>query len=57
VIQRTVPVLASDSPESLAARVLEMEHSILPEAMRLFAEDRITVVAGRTHVHIRSSQE
>ena len=57
VIQRTVPVLASDSPESLAARVLEMEHYILPEAIRLFAEDRITVVPGRTHVHIRSSQE
>jgi phosphoribosylglycinamide formyltransferase 1 len=57
VIQRTVPVLASDSPESLAARVLEMEHYILPEAIRLFAEGRITVEPGRTHVHIRSSQE
>lgn len=57
VIQRTVPVLASDSPESLAARVLEMEHHILPEAVRLFAEGRITVEPGRTHVHIRSSQE
>ena len=57
VIQRTVPVLASDSPESLAARVLEMEHHILPEAVRLFAEGRITVDPGRTHVHIRSSQE
>jgi phosphoribosylglycinamide formyltransferase-1 len=57
VIQRTVPVLASDSPESLAARVLEMEHYILPEAIRLFAEGRITVEPDRTHVHIRSSQE
>ncbi len=57
VIQRTVPVLASDSPESLAARVLAMEHHILPEAVRLFAEGRITVEPGRTHVHIRSSQE
>jgi len=57
VIQRTVPVLASDSPESLAARVLEMEHYILPEAIRLIAEGRITVEPGRTHVHIRSSQE
>ena len=57
VIQRTVPVLASDSPESLAARVLEMEHHILPEAVRLFAEGRVTVEPGRTHVHIRSFQE
>jgi phosphoribosylglycinamide formyltransferase 1 len=57
VIQRTVPVLASDTPESLAARVLEMEHYILPEAIRLFAEGRVVVEPGRTHVHIRSSQE
>ncbi len=57
VIQRTVPVLASDTPQSLADRVLEMEHHILPEAIRLFAEGRITVEPGRTHVHIRSSRE
>jgi phosphoribosylglycinamide formyltransferase 1 len=57
VIQRTVPVLASDSPDSLAGRVLEMEHHILPEAIRLFAEGRIVVEPGKTHVHIRSSRE
>ena len=59
VIQRTVPVLASDSPESLAARVLEMEHYILPEAIRLFAEgpDYGSGQAGLTFifVHPRSS--
>jgi len=53
VLQRTVPVLETDSPESLAARVLEMEHHILPEALRLFAEGRVTVADGETHVHIR----
>lgn len=57
VVQRTVPVLASDTPESLAARVLAMEHYILPEAVRLFAEGRIVVEPGRSHVHIRSLQE
>jgi phosphoribosylglycinamide formyltransferase-1 len=36
LIQRTVPVLPTDSPESLAARVLEVEHAILPEAVGMF---------------------
>ena len=57
VLQRTVPVLASDSAESLAARVLEMEHAVLPEAIRLFAEERISVVEGHSHVHIIPLQE
>jgi len=57
VLQRTVPVLASDSPESLAARVLEMEHSVLPEAIRLFAEGRVSVINGQSHVHISPLQE
>ena len=36
LIQRTVPVLPEDTPESLAARVLEVEHKILPEAAAMF---------------------
>ncbi|HEX2224527.1 MAG TPA: phosphoribosylglycinamide formyltransferase [Thermoanaerobaculia bacterium] len=34
LIQRTVPVLDSDTPESLAARILEQEHQAYPEALR-----------------------
>jgi len=37
LIQRTVPVLPSDDPETLAARVLEVEHRILPMAAGMFA--------------------
>ncbi|MBZ4219521.1 MAG: phosphoribosylglycinamide formyltransferase [Chlorobium sp.] len=33
LLQRTVPVLAGDTPESLAARVLECEHRLYPEAV------------------------
>ena len=36
LVQRTVPVLPDDTPESLAARVLEIEHRILPAAVSLF---------------------
>jgi len=43
VLQQTVPVVDSDTPESLAARVLKVEHEIYPEAVKLFAEGRIKV--------------
>ncbi len=41
VLQARVPVHASDSPERLAARVLDQEHRIYPEAIRWFAEGRL----------------
>ncbi len=41
VLQEPTPVLPDDTPETLAARVLELEHRLYPEAVRLFAADRI----------------
>ena len=35
VLQAAVPALADDTPESLAARILEQEHRLYPEAVRL----------------------
>lgn len=43
IVQRCVPVLDGDTPETLAARVLEVEHRILPEALQFFAEERVRV--------------
>ncbi len=40
ILQRSVPVLGSDTESSLAARVLEIEHQIYPQALRLVAEGR-----------------
>jgi phosphoribosylglycinamide formyltransferase 1 len=34
VVQRPVPVLDDDTPETLAARILEQEHLAYPEALR-----------------------
>lgn len=51
VVQRTVPVEEGDTVETLAARILPHEHSAYVEAIRLLAEDRLTV-EGRV-VHIR----
>jgi phosphoribosylglycinamide formyltransferase-1 len=39
--QSVVPVRAVDTPETLAARVLETEHQILPRAVRWVADGRI----------------
>ena len=41
VIQGTVPVMAGDSEDSLAARVLDVEHRIYPQAVRWFVEGRV----------------
>ena len=46
ILQRVVPVLEDDTPETLAARVFAQECEAYPEAIRLFAEGRL-VVAGR----------
>jgi phosphoribosylglycinamide formyltransferase-1 len=40
ILQRTVPVMPDDTPETLAARVLTVEHLILPEAIRMFLDGR-----------------
>ncbi len=45
VIQAAVPVLAHDTEETLAARVLQQEHRIYPQALRWFCEDRLLVAA------------
>ncbi len=46
IIQAAVPVTPDDNEASLSERILQCEHRIFPEAIRLFAEDRIKV-SGR----------
>jgi formyltetrahydrofolate-dependent phosphoribosylglycinamide formyltransferase len=43
ILQRTVPVLDGDTPNSLAKRVFEQECEAYPEAIRLFAEGRLKI--------------
>jgi phosphoribosylglycinamide formyltransferase-1 len=45
-----VPVRAGDTPETLAARILPLEHIIYPRAVRWFVEDRLVVADGRVTV-------
>jgi phosphoribosylglycinamide formyltransferase-1 len=41
VMQGAVAVRDDDTPETLAARILEIEHRIYPDALRLLASDRL----------------
>ena len=47
VLQEPVPVYADDTPDELADRVQNVEHRLYPEALRLFAENRVHR-SGRT---------
>lgn len=52
LLQAAVPVLDDDSEETLAARILEQEHRIYPEAVRLLAEGDL-IIHGRRVVRRR----
>jgi phosphoribosylglycinamide formyltransferase 1 len=41
LVQEAVPIVAGDTEETLAARVLEVEHRIYPQALKLVAEGRV----------------
>ena len=42
VLQEAVPVVEHDTPQTLAVRILEAEHRIYPEAVRLVLSGRLT---------------
>jgi len=50
ILQAAVPVLDTDDADALAARILEQEHCVYPEAVRLFAEGRLRVAGRRVLV-------
>jgi phosphoribosylglycinamide formyltransferase-1 len=50
IAQAVVPVRPSDDEVTLAARVLEQEHRLLPHALRLLLEQRVAYVDGQVVV-------
>lgn len=49
ILQKAVEVLEGDTPETLQKRIMEQaEWKILPKAVKLFSEDKITVLDGKT---------
>jgi phosphoribosylglycinamide formyltransferase 1 len=43
ILQKSVPVMDGDDEETLSARILEQEHKLYPEVVKLFGEGRIKV--------------
>ncbi|MDQ3969430.1 MAG: phosphoribosylglycinamide formyltransferase [Thermoproteota archaeon] len=50
ILQKAVPVIEGDDEESLSARILEQEHELYPEAVRLFCEERIKTDGRRVSI-------
>ncbi|UCE45315.1 MAG: phosphoribosylglycinamide formyltransferase [Methanobacteriota archaeon] len=50
VLQKAVPVLEDDTPETLQARVLKEEHKLYPRALQLFAEGKVKVEGRRARI-------
>ena len=50
VIQAAVPVLDTDTVESLSARILAQEHLIYSKAIQYIAEDRATIEGRRVRI-------
>jgi len=50
ILQRAVPVLDDDTPETLAARVFAAECEAYPEALRLIAAGRVSVEGRRVRI-------
>lgn len=51
VMQKVVPVEEGDTPETLAARVLRIEHEIFPLAIKAFDENRISFHERSVWIH------
>jgi phosphoribosylglycinamide formyltransferase-1 len=47
IAQAALPVAENDTPKSLAARVIKLEHRIYPLALKLVALGRVKLVNGR----------
>lgn len=50
IIQRCVPVLEDDTADTLAARILEQEHEIFPEAVKLFVQGRLKIEGKKVRI-------
>lgn len=57
IIQKSVAVENGDTPEVLQRRVMEQaEWKILPEAVSLFCQDRISIIDGKAFVDLEEDQ-
>jgi len=50
ILQKSVPVLEDDTPETLQERVLKEEHKLFPRAIELFARGKLKIEGRRCRV-------
>lgn len=50
ILQRAVDISDLETPEDIQARILEIEHEILPEAVALYCEGRVSVENERVKI-------
>lgn len=50
ILQKAVPVLEDDTPDSLAGRVQAAEREIYPQAIQLYAEGRLRIEGRRVRI-------
>ena len=50
ILQKAVDITDVKSPEEIQERVLEEEHKLLPEAVRLFCDGKLKVVNERVEI-------
>lgn len=55
--QAAVPVLAGDTPDKLAERVLKKEHILYPRAIRLVACQKVRLEEGSVRMDLESSEQ
>jgi len=50
ILQKAVPVLEDDTPETLQERVLKEEHKLYPRAIQLFAQGKLKIEGRRVRI-------
>jgi phosphoribosylglycinamide formyltransferase-1 len=50
ILQKAVEVMDTDTPEALQERILEFEHKLLPDAVKLICEGRISITGRKVKI-------
>lgn len=50
ILQKVVPAYYEDDEDTLAARILVEEHKAMPEALKLWAEDKLEIIGRKVKI-------
>jgi formyltetrahydrofolate-dependent phosphoribosylglycinamide formyltransferase len=57
VLQKCIPVSGEDTPETLASRIHQLEYEALPEAIRLFEDNRVKIEGRKIKISREESNQ